>query len=137
MRPDTDPVSDLFIIADPELDVVQLMARLRENLAARGEVLPGLEPDPTEQRLEAALARARDTLASLGTLEIHREGWAGRLESFARRLLRKAIKPHLLHGAASDQAIFDLVLALLDRQFRLQQQYHQLATRMAEYERHQ
>lgn len=104
-------------IRDPEIDVPDIMRRIRHNMAVRQKLPP----------LAAALGRARmeeerDTLRKaildlqeriddFGIVETHQGGWLAWIDLGVKMLLRKLINRHL----HQQQLVHERLLLVLDR----------------------
>lgn len=84
-------------IRDPEIDVVDIMRRIRQNMAIR-ERLPPLAAALGRTRLGEQRLRFRKTIQELhaqvnnyGTLDSRRTGWRAKAELLIKKCIRKVI----------------------------------------------
>ncbi len=118
------PDFGLVEIRDSEIDVLDIMKRVRRNLELRF-ALPELPTEPQERQLALRheelsgqrlqlhheFARLRQSVAAFGTLFTHRPGLLGKLILAGKRLIRFLIRQQLFQVSE----VFNAQLVLADR----------------------
>lgn len=94
-----DELDAVIEIRDPEIDVGDLLQRIRRNLATREELPPVvLPPDRLRMQHEAlvrAVAAVRQAAERYGIVSSAKGGWRGRAEVFLKRCIRKLVRRHI------------------------------------------
>ena len=88
-------------IRDPEIDVVDIMRRIRQNMAIR-EKLPPVVAALGQARLLEERRKLRTTIQDLharvlnyGAVETLRAGWRGKAELLVKKCIRKVFRRYL------------------------------------------
>jgi hypothetical protein len=127
-------------IRDPELDVADIMRRIRQNMAIR-EKLPPLAAALGQARLFEERRKLCKTIEEFharvnnyGTVDTRRTGWRGKAELLVKKCIRKLIGRYLaqqqeVHGKLVE-AIYQLADYLDQQEEVLRQRFDQCDLRM-------
>jgi hypothetical protein len=122
-------------IQDPEIDVADIIRRIRQNMAVRAK-LPPLAAALGRTRLCEERRKLRQTIEELharvnnyGTLDTRRIGWKGKAELLIKKCIRKVIGRYLAQQqevhAQLLEAIYQLAHYLDQQDEVLQQRFDQ------------
>ena len=120
----SDP-AEILEIRDPEIDVDALMARIRANLAARGEALDDEPVAASGAVLYDRFVALQAKAGEYGELSSVKKGWQAQAELFLKKVLRKLMMRHIRQQQEVNAALVVLlneVLGELDRQGDRQRQ---------------
>jgi hypothetical protein len=124
-------------IRDPEIDVADIMQRIRRNMAVR-EKLPPLATVLGRTRLGQERVKFRKAIEEVharvnnyGSLETRRTGWKGKVEILVKRCVRKVIGRYIAQQqevhAQVLEALYQLARYLDEQEDVLQQRFDQCA----------
>jgi hypothetical protein len=89
-------------IRDPEIDVQDIMARIRRNRQRR-QVIPlssaalgRARMAKRRKQIMISLKELQSRIRDYGVVESHKQGFAARLDLFFKRFIRKLIQRHIL-----------------------------------------
>jgi CheY-like chemotaxis protein len=112
-------------IRDPEIDVAEIMRRIRQNMAIR-EKLPPLPAALGQARLLEERKNLRTTIQDLharvlnyGAVETLHTGWRGHAELFVKKCIRKVLRRYLAQQQEVHERLMDAIYQLagyLDQQ---------------------
>jgi hypothetical protein len=136
----SSPVSEVenqgvIEIRDPDIDVADIMQRIRRNMASR-EKLPPLAAALGRTRLDQERAKLRKTIEALharvnnyGSLDTRRAGWKGKVELLVKKCIRKGVARYIAQQqevhAQFLEAIYQLIRYLDQQEEVLQQRFDQ------------
>lgn len=104
-------------IYDPDINVADLMERIRASMAGRTELPPlsaaiGRGPLLEERRnLLQEIRDLKERMQTLGIVDTQQSGWRARLELWLKKIIRKCINRHL----HQQQQIHERLLTMLDQ----------------------
>jgi hypothetical protein len=105
-------------IRDPEIDVADIMRRIRQNMAVR-EKLPPLPAALGQARLLEERKKLRATIQELharvlnyGAVETLRPGWRGKAELFVKKCIRKVLRRYLAQQQEVHERLMDAIYQL-------------------------
>jgi CheY-like chemotaxis protein len=111
---------DIIEIRDPEIDVPDLMRRIRQNMAARQKLPPlaaalgRARMAEERQKLRKAILDLQERMDDLGIVDTHQTGWLAALDLAVKKLLRKLINRHL----HQQQLVHERLVLVLDQVVR-------------------
>jgi CheY-like chemotaxis protein len=105
-------------IRDPEIDVADVMRRIRQNMAVR-EKLPPLPAAMGQARLLEERKKLRTTIQDLharilnyGAVETLRPGWRGKAELFIKKCIRKVLRRYLAQQQEVHERLLETIYQL-------------------------
>jgi FkbM family methyltransferase len=121
--PPRDELEEIIEIRDPEIDLHDLLQRIRRNLGYREELPPVVRPPDhlmmQHQGLAHALGAVRRAVESYGTIESERSGLIAKAKRFLKRCIRKAIRRHVDQQIDVHWKLFALLEQMLEHQRQL------------------
>jgi hypothetical protein len=106
-------------IRDPEINVVEIMKRIRHNMAIR-EKLPPLPAALGQARLFEERQKLRITIQDLharvlnyGAVETLRTGWRGKAELLVKKCIRKVLRRYLAQQHEVHEKLMDAIYQLV------------------------
>jgi hypothetical protein len=94
--------SGIFEIRDPDIDVQEIMARIRQQEASREPLPPSAAAlgrkrmARQRKKIVASLKELKARIRDYGVVESHKKGWLGQVDLFIKRSIRKLVQRHIL-----------------------------------------
>jgi hypothetical protein len=97
-----DELFDIIEIRDPEIDVHEIVDRIRMNMARRKQLPPlaaafgRVKAADQRQKLLASIKELRTRIREYGMVDSHKGGWLTRLDVFVKKTIRRLMLRHIL-----------------------------------------
>jgi hypothetical protein len=89
-------------IRDPDIDVQEIMARIRLSTQSREPLPPSAAAlgrtrmARERKKIIASLKELKARIREYGVVESHKQSWVGRVDLFIKRSIRKLVQRHIL-----------------------------------------
>ena len=97
-----DPDTSVIEIRDADVDIQEIMLRIRKNraihkpLAPSAAVLGRARMAQRRKKILASLKELQARIRDYGVVESHKQGWLARVDLFVKRSIRKLVQRHIL-----------------------------------------
>jgi hypothetical protein len=109
--------AEIVAIRDPEVDVAEILRRIRHNMAVRQRLPPlaaalGRARMAEERhKLRKAILDVQERMEDLGKVDTHQAGWLASIDLTVKKLVRKLINRHL----HQQQLVHERLVLVLDQ----------------------
>ena len=97
-----DPHTSVIEIRDADVDIQEIMLRIRKNravhkpLAPSAAVLGRARMAQRRKKILASLKELQARIRDYGVVKSHKHGWIARVDLFIKRSIRKLVQRHIL-----------------------------------------